>query len=149
MIIYVDADACPGAVRDLVISTAYRKQIKAIFVSNKPLGLELSHLIEHQLVSLGADVADGVIAELAQVGDLVITQDIPLAHILVTKGVAAISPYGSVFDANNIGERLSMRDAMSFFREVGVANGGPKPFDANTKRQFANALDRAITKLFK
>lgn len=149
MKIYVDADACPSAVRDLVIATAKRKQIQVVFVSNKPLGLVTSQLVRHQMVSQGADVADGVIVESAQAGDLVITQDIPLAHILVSKGVAAISPYGTIFDSRNIADKLSIRDTMQFFREAGMVSGGPKPFDANTKRQFANALDKVLTKLFR
>ena len=148
-IIYVDADACPGEIRDLLIKTAYRLKITTIFVSNKHLGLQLSELIQHQLVAQGADVADGVIAELAIKGDLVVTQDIPLAHILVNKEVVTLSPYGQVFDDRNIGERLSMRNTLADFREVGAITGGPKPFDAVTKRNFANALDRALHRLLK
>jgi|ERR1700679_4211981 uncharacterized protein YaiI (UPF0178 family) len=149
MKIWVDADACPGAVRDIVISAAVKRAVEAVFVANKKLTFPETPFVSFQQVAMGPDVADQVIALEAQVGDLVITQDIPLAHILVTNGVSAISPRGVIFCPDNIGERLSVRDLMQELRDTGEMTGGPKQFGDKEKRAFASAFDRELTRLLR
>jgi uncharacterized protein YaiI (UPF0178 family) len=149
MKIWVDADACPGAVRDIVIAASHKRKIPASFVANKQLSLPISDLIAFVLVGNAPDAADAYIVEQAQKGDLVITQDIPLAHPLVHKQIVVISPRGLVFDEDNIGERLSVRDMLQDMRDVGIVTGGPKQFGDKEKREFASSFDRELTKLLK
>lgn len=149
MKIWVDADACPGAVRDIVLSAAYKRKVETVFVANKLLALPVSDLVSFVQVANTPDAADGYIIEQAVVGDLVITQDIPLAHPLVHRNIVVISPRGVVFDEDNIGERLSIRDMMQDMRDSGVVTGGPKQFGDKEKREFASSFDRALTKLLK
>ena len=147
MKIWVDADACPGVVRDIVIVAAIKRKVAVGFVANKQLTLPPSPLVGFDLVDASPDAADRFIVEKARPGDLAITQDIPLAHQLVTKGVATISPRGVTFDHNNIGERLSVRDLMQDLRDSGEVTGGPKQYGEKEKRAFAAAFDRALTRL--
>lgn len=149
MKIWVDADACPGAVRDIVLAASRRRSVETIFVANKSLALPLSDLIQFVQVGSAPDAADAYIIEHAQKGDLVITQDIPLAHPLVHREIVVISPRGLVFDEDNIGERLSIRDMMQDMRDVGIITGGPKQFGEKEKREFASSFDRELTKLLK
>lgn len=149
MKIWVDADACPGAVRDIVLTASRKRQVSTIFVANKPLALPLSDLVQFVQVGNTPDAADGYIVERAEKGDLVITQDIPLAHPLVHSGIVVISPRGQIFDEHNIGERLSIRDMMQDMRDVGIMTGGPKQFGEKEKREFASSFDRELTKLLK
>jgi uncharacterized protein len=149
MKIWVDADACPGAVKDIVMSAAVKRTVEAVFVANKKLTFPTTPYISFQLVDLSPDAADQLIADNAQPGDLVITQDIPLAHILVTKGVSTISPRGIIFCLDNIGERLSVRDLMQELRDTGEMTGGPKQFGDKEKRAFASAFDRELTRLLR
>ena len=149
MKIWVDADACPGAVRDIVLAASRKRQVETIFVANKSLALPVSELIQFVLVGNSPDAADAYIIERAEKGDLVITQDIPLAHPLVHREIVVISPRGTVFDENNIGERLSIRDMMQDMRDVGMMTGGPKQFGEKEKREFASSFDRELTKLLK
>jgi uncharacterized protein YaiI (UPF0178 family) len=149
MKIWVDADACPGAIKDIITTAAVKRAVEAVFVANKTLTFPVSTYISFQLVAAGPDIADQHIAEEAQPGDLVITQDIPLAHILVTKGVATISPRGVIFCPDNIGERLSVRDLMQELRDTGEMTGGPKQCGDKEKRAFASAFDRELTRLLR
>jgi len=149
MKIWVDADACPGVVRDMILKAANRHVIETIFVANKNLYLPPADHLSFVLVAQGPDVVDGYIIEHASSGDLVITQDIPLAAELVPQGIVAISPHGTLFDDNNIGERLAVRNMMSDFRDSGMITGGPKPFGEKQKRAFANTFDQTLTKLLK
>lgn len=149
MKIWIDADACPGAVRDIVLSASRKRKIGIVFVANKPLNLPIGDLVEFVQVGNSPDAADGYIVERAQKGDLVITQDIPLAHPLVHRQIVVISPRGVVFDENNIAERLSIRDMMQDMRDVGIVTGGPKQFGEKEKREFASSFDRELTKLLK
>jgi uncharacterized protein len=149
MRIWVDADALPGAVRDIIVSAAIKRKVEAVFVANKTLTFPPSPYISSQLVDITPDAADQLIAEQARPGDLVITQDIPLAHILVTNGVATISPRGVEFTEDNIGERLSVRDLMQDLREIGEITGGPKQFGEKEKRVFASTFDRQLTRLMR
>lgn len=149
MKIWVDADACPGVVRDIVLAASRRRKIETIFVANKFLALPISELVQFIQVENSPDAADAYIVERALPGDLVITQDIPLAHPLVHKNVVVISPRGVVFDEDNIGVRLSIRDMMQDMRDVGIITGGPKQFGEKEKREFASSFDRELTKLLK
>lgn len=149
MKIWVDADACPGPVRDIIVRAAQRLQVPTVFVANKRLNLPRSEFVSSVQVGAGLDVADGHIAAGAQAGDLAITQDIPLAALLVPKGVVAIDPRGELFSEENIAERLSVRNFMQELRESGVMTGGPGGFSAQDRQQFAAALDRELTRLRK
>lgn len=149
MKIWVDADACPGEIKEIIIKAAHRRGIETIFVSNKVISLPESPYLFFVQVSQGADVADDYIAERTEANDLVVTQDIPLAAILVPKGAVVISLHGELFTESNIRERLSVRDFMTELRSTGVITGGPKPFCNKTKQKFANTFDQQLFKLSK
>lgn len=149
MKIWVDADACPGEIKEIIIKAAHKRCIEAIFVSNKNIYLPESPYLSSVKVSLGADIADNYIAERSLQNDLVITQDIPLAAALIPKGSVVISVHGVLFTPSNIGERLSVRNFMSELRDTGVQTSGPKPFSNKDKQKFANAFDQQLFKLSK
>jgi uncharacterized protein YaiI (UPF0178 family) len=142
--LWVDADACPGAVTEMILRAAFRHQFRTVFVANKALHLPQTDFIEFVLVAKGADIADAYINENAQSGDFVITQDIPLAAQLVPQQIIVMSPYGTAFTADNIAERLSVRNWLTDLRSEGITTGGPKPFEAKQKREFANTFDRLL-----
>jgi uncharacterized protein YaiI (UPF0178 family) len=147
MRIWVDADACPGAIKEIVIKAAIKREVLTVFVANKDIWLPPSPQLSAVRVALGPDVVDRHIVAESQTGDLAITQDIPLAAQLVPKGLVVISPYGTLFSVDNIGDRLGVRDFMQDMRDAGLVTGGPKPFGEKEKRQFANAFDQALTRL--
>ncbi len=147
MKIWIDADACPGSVRDIVIRAANRLSVDAVFVANKPLRLPVSPHVSTRQVAQGLDVADGFISSSAQPGDLAVTADIPLAAALVGKGVVTLDPRGNLFDPETIGEVLAMRNFMHELREGGVETGGPKGFGQRDTQQFAATLDRELGRL--
>lgn len=149
MKIFVDADACPQPVRDIVIRTVARLQIEAVFVANKSLSLPESPLIKFVLVEAGPDLADEYIKDSATKGDLVISQDIPLAHALVKAGIVVINPRGDVYTEENIADRISSRDLLQSLRDSGLITGGPSQYGEKEKRAFASALDRELTRLRK
>lgn len=149
MRIWVDADACPGPVRDILLRASQRLKVPAVFVANKALSLPRSELVSTVQVGAGLDVADRHIAASAQRGDLAVTQDIPLAALLVPRGVVVLDPRGELFSEENIAERLSVRNFMQELRESGVMTGGPGGFSAQDRQQFAAALDRELTRLLK
>jgi uncharacterized protein YaiI (UPF0178 family) len=149
MKIWVDADACPGAVRDIVIRAAQRVRVATVFVANKRLHLPVSEYLSTVQVGAGLDVADRYIEAHAQQGDLAITQDIPLAAALVPRGVCVMDVRGELFSEENVAERLSVRNFMQELRESGVTTGGPAGFSAQDKQQFASTLDRELTRLLK
>jgi len=135
MQIWIDADAAPRDVKDLVFRAAKRLQVPAILVANQRLQPPPGNpMVSAVWVDGGPDVADQHIAAEAQAGDLVVTQDIPLAALLVPKGVAVLDPRGDEHTAETIGERLSIRDFMEQARTAGVVTGGPPPFDARAKQ---------------
>ena len=146
MHIYIDADACPRAVKEIVYKASARTGLSVSVVANKAMHVPASKLVRMIQVAGGPDVADDHIAEHAQKGDLAITADIPLAARLVEKRVVVISPRGEEFDDENISERLSMRDFMSDLRDTGVMTGGPSAFSEKDKRAFAGAFDRALAR---
>ena len=144
MKIWVDADACPKAVKEILYRVAERKGISVTLVANSPLNLPQSSFIHLIQVGSGADIADDEIADKCEVGDLVITADIPLAARVVEKGAQALDPRGTIYDKNNIGQVLSMRNFMDELRGSGVETGGPSGFGQKEKFNFANALDKFI-----
>lgn len=149
MKIWVDADACPGAVKEMICRAAMKRTIETVFVANKEISLAASPHLSAIRVPLGADVVDQYIVSLAQAGDLAISQDIPLAAQLISLGVTVISPYGVLFTDANIGDRLSTRDFLTEMRDSGLITAGPKPFGEKEKRQFANMFDQALHRLLK
>jgi uncharacterized protein YaiI (UPF0178 family) len=140
--IWVDADACPAAVKELLFRTAERTQTRTVLVSNQIIRTPSSPWIETILVPGGMNVADRRIVELLSAGDLVISADIPLAADAVAKGAAVLDPRGALYDESNIGERLAMRNLMDEMRGAGQIVRGPSNFTARDRQAFANQLDR-------
>jgi uncharacterized protein len=150
MKIWIDADAAPREVKELVFRSAKRLGIETVLVANQRLAAPVGNpLVSAIRVEGGADVADRYIAAHAAAGDLVITQDIPLAASLVPQNVAVLDPRGREHTAETIGERLSVRDFMEHARLSGLVTGGPPPYDARARQAFAAALDRVLTRLLR
>lgn len=149
MKIWIDADACPAAIKDIVLRAVERTQTPAVFVANKPIRLPISPFLSSAQVGAGLDVADQHIAAHAEKGDLAVTQDIPLAALLVKKGVVTLDVRGDLFSEENIDERLSVRNFMQELRESGVSTSGPKAFGAADKQHFASTFDRELSALLR
>lgn len=146
MQIWVDADACPKVIKEILYRAAQRVKIPLTLVANHPLQVPRSPLIQALQVAAGFDVADNYLVQRSQPGDLVVTADIPLAAELVAKGVVAINPRGEQYTPENIRQRLAMRDFMQQMRDSGEASGGPPPLDNTDKQAFANTLDRCLAR---
>ena len=146
MKIWVDADACPGPIKELIIRAAIRLRIQAIFVANKYIGVPDSVYVSAVRVGMGPEVVDAYVAQHAEASDFAITQDIPLASVLVPKGVVVINPRGELYTEDNVRERLSIRDFMHDIREAGVVTSGPSQFGQKEKQRFAATFDRELTK---
>lgn len=146
MRIWVDADACPKVIKEILFRLADRRQLRVLFVANAWLHLPNSAYIEMIQVENGPDIADNKIAEDCEAEDLVITADIPLAVRVVKKGARALDPRGTLYDSSNIGPISDMRDFMSDLRGSGIETGGPKNFTARDSQNFANALDTCLAK---
>ena len=150
MKIWVDADAAPRDVKEIVFRAAKRLEIETSLVANQRLQTPANNpFVDAVRVEGGPDVADAHIADHAEPGDLAITADIPLASILVQKGIATIDPRGTEYNEDNIGERLSIRDFMDGLRTSGVETGGPRAYGPKDKQAFASTLDRLLTKLMR
>lgn len=145
-IVYVDADAVPRAVKEVLLRAAEKRGIPLVFVANSWMRVPGYGDISFVQVPAGPDEADNWIAEKAGDGDLVITQDVPLAARVVPKGAAVIQTNGRVLDQESIDEALAMRDFAENLRDSGLHTGGPAPFSPKNKQAFSNALDRWITK---
>jgi hypothetical protein len=145
MKIWVDADACPGVIKELLFRAAQRTQTAVTLVANQPVRTPPSELIDSLRVPAGLNVADQRIVELLESGDLVITADIPLAADVVAKGGQALNPRGDLYTAENIGQILAVRNLMDELRGEGQITGGPSDFNAKDKQAFANQLDRWLT----
>jgi uncharacterized protein YaiI (UPF0178 family) len=145
--IWIDADACPKPVKELVFKASFRLNIEVTLVANSYMAVPESPHIRSIQVDQGADVADFYIAEHVSIEDLVITADIPLAAIIVEKGALAINPRGETYTEENISERLSIRDFMQELRDGGVNTGGPKAYGPKDKEMFANSLNKILTKI--
>jgi uncharacterized protein len=147
MRIWVDADAAPGDVKTIVARAALRLEVEAIFVANHRLQTPANNpFVTAERVTGGPDAADDHIAEHAEAGDVAITADIPLAARLVERDVTTLDPRGDRYTAENIGERLSIRDFMDGLRATGVETGGPSAYGTKEKQAFAAAFDRVLTK---
>lgn len=146
MKILVDADALPGAARDILFRAAQRVKIMMIFVANKPLRMPDSEFISFEIVGQGFDVADARLVELLEAGDITVTADIPLAAEVVAKGGVAVDPRGQLYCESNIKERLFVRDFMDTLRKSGATMGGPLPYGKKECQAFANQLDRLLAK---
>ena len=144
MKIWVDADACPKPVKDILFRLAERIEIMVTLVANQGMRLPDSPFIKLIQVGHGTDIADDEIVNKCEAGDLIITADIPLAARVVEKGAQALDPRGKVYDQNNIGQILSMRNFMDELRGSGVETGGPNSFGQKERFKFANELDRII-----
>jgi len=149
MKIWVDADACPVPVKDVIMTAAIRRKVKTIFVANKQTSLPTSEYLSFVQVALGPDVADDYIKEHTEKFDLIVTQDTLLAHQLVPIGAVVIDPYGRKFTEDNIGERVALRNLLQESRDRGEITGGPKPFGAKEKREFASVFDKELTRLLR
>lgn len=145
MQIWVDADACPAEIKELLFRAAKRTKMKMTLVANQPLQTPRSEFIDSILVPAGLNVADQRIVELVQPGDLVITADIPLAADVVAKEGQALNPRGTLYTDANIGAILASRDLMDDLRGEGLITGGPANFGAKDRQAFANQLDRWLT----
>jgi uncharacterized protein YaiI (UPF0178 family) len=147
MQIWIDADACPADVKDLVFRASRRLTIPVSLVSNRDMYVPPSSLVTLVRVPKDIDAADQYIVQHLAPHDVVITADIPLAAAVVDKDAVAINPRGEVYTPENIAERLAMRNLMQDLRSSGVVQGGPAPLRATDSQKFANALDRSLTKL--
>lgn len=147
MRLWIDADATPRDVKEIVYKAARRMQLETAFVANRRLQLpEGNRFVSAVRVEGGPDEADRYISEQAQPGDIAVTADIPLAAILVENQVVVIDPRGQEYTAETIGERLAMRDFMDGLRGAGVETGGARPYGPKDKQSFAATLDRVLTR---
>lgn len=144
MQIWVDADACPGVIKDILYRAAERARITVTLVANQPLHIPRSPYIKTLQVAAGFDVADQRITQQVQPGDLVVTADIPLAADVIERGGHALNPRGELYTRENIKERLTLRNFMGELRNSGVSTGGPPSLNQNDRRAFANQLDRFL-----
>ncbi|ACT11810.1 MULTISPECIES: YaiI/YqxD family protein [Pectobacterium] len=142
MQIWVDADACPNVIKDVLFRAADRTQTQVTLVANQTIKVPPSRFIRTLRVSSGFDVADNEIVRRVEAGDLVITADIPLAAEVIEKGGAALNPRGERYTPDTIRERLNMRDFMDTMRASGIQTGGPSALSQRDRQQFANELDK-------
>ena len=143
--IWIDADATPRPVKEILIKAAQKRGVPLHFVANQPLYGLNGPTVQTTRVDAGADRADDYIVEQCTPGDLVISADVPLAARVVELGGTILQPRGRVLDEENVHEQLSLRDLSESLRSGGIETGGPPPFDQKVKQRFANALDRWLT----
>jgi hypothetical protein len=146
MQIWVDADACPRVIKEILFRAADRKKVRLTLVANQPMHTPASPYINSMVVGAGFDVADDKIVELLSPGDLVITADIPLAAAAIKKDGHAINPRGELYTQDNIQERLTIRNMLDELRGSGVETGGPPVFSVGDRQVFANQLDRFLAR---
>jgi uncharacterized protein YaiI (UPF0178 family) len=146
MRVWVDADACPVVIKEILYRAAERVQVPLVLVANQPLRVPRSPYIETVQVAGGFDVADKHIAAEVAVGDLVVTADVPLAAEVVERGGLALNPRGELYTEENVRERLNMRDMMDELRSSGVQTGGPAALGKRDRQAFANQLDRLLAR---
>ena len=144
MKIWVDADACPVVIKDILYRAAKRTEVLLTLVANQPLKVPYSEFIKSIKVAPGFDVADNEIVKRLDEGDLIITSDIPLAAEVIEKGGHALNPRGELYSASTIKSILNMRDFMDTMRSSGVQTGGPPPLSQSDRQAFANHLDRFL-----
>lgn len=144
MKIWVDADACPAAIKDILYRAAERTGVLVTLVANQALRIPQSRFVKMLQVNRGFDMADNEIVKRAAAGDLVITSDIPLAAEVIAKGAGALSPRGERYSADNIKARLNMRDFMDTLRASGIESGGPPALSQSDRKAFADHLDKYL-----
>lgn len=144
MQIWVDADACPKPVKEILYRAAERTEVQLVLVANRPLRTPRSRFVRSVRVPAGFDVADGRILDQVRRGDLVITADIPLAAEVIGKGASALDPRGRLYTEENVRECLAVRDLKDELRSIGIDTGGPPALSKSDRREFANQLDRIL-----
>jgi uncharacterized protein YaiI (UPF0178 family) len=144
--IWVDADACPQVIKEILYRAAERAQVVTTLVANSSLRVPTSLLIRSVRVGKGFDVADHRIVQEVRPGDLVITADIPLAALVIARGARALDPRGELYTEGNVHERLAVRNLMQDLRAAGDLIAGPAPFSQNDRQRFANHLDHFLTR---
>ena len=149
MKIWIDADACPKIIKELVFKASFKLKVPVCLVANSYMAVPQGGLITSIQVDKGADIADFYIVENVSDQDLVITADIPLAALVVEKGATAINPRGELYTEENVRERLSMRDFMQGLRDSGVDTGGPAALGPKDKERFANSFNAILSKMLK
>ncbi|HAF00918.1 MAG TPA: YaiI/YqxD family protein [Methylophilaceae bacterium] len=149
MKIWVDADACPVVIKEILYRAANRTETLTIFVANRLLRVPFSPYIKAQQVAKGFDVADNTIVQLLEIDDLVVTADIPLASEVISKQAHALNPRGEFYSVENIQERLTMRDLMDTLRASGIETNGPSTFNHGDRQAFAAQLDRFLVRRHK
>lgn len=149
MKIWVDADACPGVIKEILFRAAERTGVQMTLVANQPVRVPPSNCISFLQVTSGFDVADNEIVKRLGPGDLVITGDIPLAAEVIEKGGYALNPRGELYTEDNIRARLNMRDFMDTLRASGIDTGGPPALSQSDRKAFANHLDKLLTRYAK
>jgi uncharacterized protein len=149
MKIWVDADACPNVIKDILFRAAQKRELALILVANQYIQTPPSPFIKTIQVAQGFDVADNYIAQQVIAGDIVVTADIPLAAEIVEKNAYGINPRGELYTEQNIRQKLTMRNFMEEMRNTGQASGGPPPLDQRDRQAFANTLDRLLAKASK
>ena len=147
MQIWVDADACPGVIKEIIFRAAERRQIQTTLVANQMLRTPPSRFIRAIQVPSGFDVADRHIVDQVVAGDLVVTADVPLASLVIERDAHALNPRGELYTPATIRERLSMRNFMEELRSAGVETGGPASFSQSDRQAFANQLDRFLARI--
>lgn len=147
MRIWIDADACPKAAKDLVVKFALKRHLQVVLVAGQAQVKPAFACVRLVVVPSGPDAADDYLVEHAAPGELVICSDIPLADRLIKKGVAALDPRGREFDERNMGERLAVRNLFTELRDQGQLGGGQPPYGERERQAFANSLDRMLTRL--
>ena len=149
MKIWIDADACPRAIKEIVFRASVRLEVPVCLVANQDLSKSHSDMVTSVRVAAGFDNADEHIVQQVTSGDLVITADIPLAARIVARGGVALDPRGELYTEENVGERLSMRNLMQELRMEGIVRGGPAQLGLADRQRFASALDRLLTRMLK
>jgi uncharacterized protein YaiI (UPF0178 family) len=144
MQIWVDADACPNVIKEILFRAADRVKVQVTLVANQAIQVPRSHHVRSIQVASGFDVADNYIVQQSRKGDLVVTADIPLASEVIDKGCLALNPRGELYTKENIRQRLNMRDFMDTLRGSGIDTGGPPAFSQADRMAFANQLDRLL-----
>jgi len=147
MRIWVDADACPRVIKEILFRAAERKQVQLTLVANQPLRTPPSPYIDTMVVAAGFDVADDKIVEMLSPGDLVITADIPLAAAAIASAGHALNPRGELYTRDNIQERLAVRNMLDELRGCGIDTGGPSALSATDRQAFANQLDKFLARI--
>ncbi|MDD3294679.1 MAG: YaiI/YqxD family protein [Geobacteraceae bacterium] len=147
MKIWIDADACPRVIKEIVFRASERLNLQVLLVANQSMSKHHGRLVGSVTVDAGFDAADDYIADRAAPEDLVVTADIPLAARVVAKGGVALDPRGELYTEENVGERLSMRDLLMELRSGGLVQGGPRQFSLTDRQRFASSLDRMLTQM--